>query len=106
MPPALPPYYPRGRLQSIKPSCYDQPGVLPDPPAGRARRQYVAIVIRRASGVAAVDSVADLVDDFGDESRPAGWPPARRGIVRQAAADHVGASAPNGQPPVRAANAS
>jgi NagD protein len=53
-----------------------------------------------------VDSVADLVDDIGDEPRPAGWPPARRGILRQAAADHVGPSAPNGQPPVRAANAS
>jgi 5'-nucleotidase len=53
-----------------------------------------------------VDSVADLVDDIGDEPRPAGWPPARRRILRQAAADHVGASAPNGQPPVRAANAS
>jgi NagD protein len=49
-----------------------------------------------------VDSVADLVDDIGDEPRPAGWPPARRGILRQAAADHVGPSAPNGQPPVRA----
>ena len=32
-----------------------------------------------------VDSVADLVDDIGDEPRPA-----RRRIVRQAAADHVG----------------
>ena len=53
-----------------------------------------------------VDSVADLVDDIGDEPRPAGWPPARRRILRQAAADHVGAPAPNGQPPVRAANAS
>jgi hypothetical protein len=53
-----------------------------------------------------VDSVADLVDDIGDEPRRAGWPPARRRIVRQAATDHVGASAPNGQPPVRAANAS
>ena len=53
-----------------------------------------------------VDSVADLVDDIGDEPRPAGWPPARRRFVRQAAADHVGASAPDGQPPVRAANAS
>jgi hypothetical protein len=52
-----------------------------------------------------VDSVADLVDDIGDEPRPAGWPPARRHI-RQAAADPVGASAPNGQPPVRAPNAS
>jgi 5'-nucleotidase len=41
-----------------------------------------------------VDSVADLIDDIGDEPRPAGWP-ARRRIVRQAAADHVGASAPN-----------
>jgi NagD protein len=48
-----------------------------------------------------VDSVADLVDDVGDEPRPA-----RRRFVRQAAADHVGVSAPNGQPPVRAANAS
>jgi hypothetical protein len=55
---------------------------------------------------AIVDSVADLVDDIGDEPRPAGWPPARRRLVRQAAAAHVGASAPNGQPPVRAANAS
>jgi hypothetical protein len=53
-----------------------------------------------------VDSVADLVDDIGDEPRSAGWPPARRGLVRQAAADHGGPSAPNGQPPVRAANAS
>jgi NagD protein len=53
-----------------------------------------------------VDSVADLVDDIGDEPRPAGWPPARRRIVQQAAADHVGVSAPNGRPPVRAANAS
>jgi beta-phosphoglucomutase-like phosphatase (HAD superfamily) len=53
-----------------------------------------------------VDSVADLVDDIGDEPRPAGWPPARRRIVRQAVADPVGAPAPNGQPPVRAANAS
>jgi 5'-nucleotidase len=53
-----------------------------------------------------VDSVADLVDDIGDEPRPAGWPPARRRILRQAAADPVGASAPNEQPPVRAANAS
>jgi hypothetical protein len=55
---------------------------------------------------AIVDSVADLVDDIDDEPRPAGWPPARRRLVRQAAAAHVGASAPNGQPPVRAANAS
>jgi NagD protein len=53
-----------------------------------------------------VDSVADLVDGIGDEPRPAGWPPARRRILRQGAADPVGASAPNGQPPVRAANAS
>jgi NagD protein len=53
-----------------------------------------------------VDSVADLVDDIGDEPRPAGWPPAHRRILRQAAADPVGPSAPNGQPPVRAANAS
>jgi NagD protein len=53
-----------------------------------------------------VDSVADLIDDIGDEPRPTGWPPARRRIVRQAAANHVGASAPNGQPPVRAPNAS
>jgi ribonucleotide monophosphatase NagD (HAD superfamily) len=53
-----------------------------------------------------VDSVADLVDGIGDEPRPAGWPPARRRILRQAAADPVGASAPNGQPPVRATNAS
>jgi hypothetical protein len=53
-----------------------------------------------------VDSVADLVDDIGDEPRPAGRSPARRRIGQQAAADHVGASAPNGQPPVRAANAS
>jgi NagD protein len=53
-----------------------------------------------------LDSVADLVDDIGDEPRPAGWPPARRRVVRQAAADHGGASAPNGRPPVRAANAS
>jgi NagD protein len=29
-----------------------------------------------------VDSVADLVDDIGDEPRPAGWPPARRRILR------------------------
>jgi hypothetical protein len=43
-----------------------------------------------------VDSVADLVDDIGDEPRRAGWPPARRRIVRQAAADHVGASARTG----------
>jgi HAD-hyrolase-like len=48
-----------------------------------------------------VDSVADLVDDIGDKPRPT-----RRRFVRQAAADHVGPSAPNGQPPVRAANAS
>jgi NagD protein len=53
-----------------------------------------------------VDSVADLVDDIGHEPRPAGSPPARRRIVQQAAADQFGASAPNGQPPVRAANAS
>ena len=58
------------------------------------------------SALPVVDSVADLVDDIGDEPRPAGWPPARRRILRQAAADPVGASAPNGQPPVRAANAS
>jgi hypothetical protein len=30
-----------------------------------------------------VDSVADLVDDIGDEPRPAGWPPARRRLVPQ-----------------------
>jgi hypothetical protein len=53
-----------------------------------------------------VDSVADLVDDIGHEPGPAGSPAARRRIVRQVAADHVGASVPNGQPPVRAANAS
>jgi NagD protein len=53
-----------------------------------------------------VDSVADLVDDIGDEPRSADWPPDLRRVVRQAAADHVGASASNGQPPVRAANAS
>jgi NagD protein len=53
-----------------------------------------------------VDSVADLADDIADEPRSAGWPPARRRILRQAAADHIGAPAPNGQPPVRAANAS
>jgi hypothetical protein len=53
-----------------------------------------------------VGSVADLVDDIVDEPRPAGWPPGRRRILPQAAADHVGASAPNGQLPVRAANAS
>jgi NagD protein len=53
-----------------------------------------------------VDSVADLVDDISDEPRPAGWPPARRRILRPAAADPVDAPAPNGQPPVRAANAS
>jgi NagD protein len=53
-----------------------------------------------------VDSVADLIDDIGDEPRPAGWPPARRRTVRQAAADQVGASAPNGQSPVPAPNAS
>src|SRR3954453_24222648 len=47
----LAPYYPRDRLQSIKPTCYDQPSALPDPPAGVARKQYVAIVIRRASGI-------------------------------------------------------
>jgi HAD-hyrolase-like len=52
------------------------------------------------------DSIADLVDDISDEPRPAGWPPARRRIIRPAAADHIGAPAPNGQPPVRAANAS
>jgi hypothetical protein len=34
----LAPHYPRDRLQSIKPTCYDQLGVLPDPPAGEARR--------------------------------------------------------------------
>jgi hypothetical protein len=33
----LAPHYPRDRLQSIKPTCYDQLGVLPDPPAGEAR---------------------------------------------------------------------
>jgi NagD protein len=53
-----------------------------------------------------VDSVADLVDDIGHEPRPAGSPAARRRIVQQAVADQFGASAPNGQPPVRAANAS
>jgi NagD protein len=53
-----------------------------------------------------VDSAADLVDDIGGEPRPAGWPPARRRLVRPAAADHVGAPAPNGQPPVQTANAS
>jgi hypothetical protein len=53
-----------------------------------------------------VDSVADLVDDIGNEPRSAGWPPARRRVVRQAAADPVGAPAPNGPSPVRAANAS
>jgi NagD protein len=53
-----------------------------------------------------VDSVANLVDDIGHEPGPAGSPAARRRIVRQVAADHVGASVPNGQPPVRAANAS
>jgi len=53
-----------------------------------------------------VDSVADLVDDIGDEPKPAGWPPARQRTLRQVAADHVGPSAPNGQPLVRAANAS
>ena len=52
-----------------------------------------------------VDSIANLIDDIDDEPRSAGWPPARRRVVRQAA-HHVGASAPNGQPPVRAANAS
>ena len=51
-----------------------------------------------------VDSVADLVDDIGDEPKPAGWPPARQRTLRQAAADHVGPSAPNGQPLVRAAS--
>ena len=53
-----------------------------------------------------VDSVADLVDDIGHEPRLAGGPPASRRILRQVAADHVGPSAPNGQPPTRAANAS
>ena len=53
-----------------------------------------------------VDSVVDLVDDIGHEPRPAGWAPARRRMIRQAAADQFGASVPNGQPPVRAANAS
>jgi 5'-nucleotidase len=53
-----------------------------------------------------VDSVANLVDDIGDQPRQAGWPPARQRIARQVAADHVGPSAPNGQPPVRAASAS
>jgi HAD-hyrolase-like protein len=53
-----------------------------------------------------LDSVADLVDDVGGAPRPAGWPPPRRRLVRPAAADHIGAPAPNGQPPVQTANAS
>jgi len=57
----LAPDYPRDQLQSIKPTCYDQPAALPDPPAGEARKQYVAIVIRRASGIT-LDSIADVPD--------------------------------------------
>jgi hypothetical protein len=33
-----------------------------------------------------VDSVADLVDDIGDEPRPAGWPPSHRRIGTERAA--------------------
>jgi NagD protein len=53
-----------------------------------------------------VDSVADLVDDIPDLRPGDRVQPGRQRILRQVAADHVSPSAPNGQPPVRAANAS
>ena len=55
----LAPHYPPSQLGGIKPTCFDNQPTLPDPPAGTPRKQYVAIVIRRASGVA-VEAVADV----------------------------------------------
>ena len=55
----LAPHYPPASLGNIKPTCYDTQTTLPDPPAGQPRKQYVAIVVRRASGVAA-QSIVDV----------------------------------------------
>jgi hypothetical protein len=55
----LAPHYPVDRLGGIKPRCYDQEPSLPDPSAGTPRNQYVAIVIKRASGIL-VEAVSDL----------------------------------------------
>jgi Endonuclease/Exonuclease/phosphatase family len=55
----LGPHYPPDQLKSVKPTCYDQQSTLPDPAPDTPRKQYVAIVVRRGSGVT-IESVSDV----------------------------------------------
>lgn len=56
----LDPEYPADQLGAFRPLCYSAGATdLPDPPLGELRRQYLAIAVRRASGVS-IKSVADL----------------------------------------------
>ncbi len=55
----LAPHYPADKLGVIKPNCHDKATSLPDPPSGTLRKQYVAVVIKRAAGIA-VEAVSDL----------------------------------------------
>ncbi|WP_372399750.1 endonuclease/exonuclease/phosphatase family protein [Azospirillum sp. HJ39] len=56
----LAPWYPPEKLGGIKPTCYgDANAPFPDPTAGAPRKQYVAVVVRRASGMV-VESVRDV----------------------------------------------
>jgi len=58
----LGPDYPSDKLADIRPLCFSAAGAdLPDPPPGELRKQYVAVAVRKASGVS-IQSIADVPD--------------------------------------------